>query len=188
MSSETFMVIVTGIVKVPACRKIWSDTSAFTLFELLIVCALISVMLAVAVPTLRNNLLSDPLKSSSRQIIGMIKGTREQAIREQQAYIIHFDLSNRSIWIEKEAEKGLEDPGALPGNILQLVEPVRFLDVWTTGDGKLEGGQPALWVSRQGYMDQAIIHLGNDEDDVLSLLFSPFLGTVQVFDSYVELD
>ena len=146
------------------------------------------MMLAVAVPTLRNSLLTDPLKSSSRQIIGIIKGTRELAIREQQAYLIHFDLTGKSIWAEQEVEKGRDDLEEAKLNVLQLPEPVRFLDLSTTVEGKLSSGQPVLWVSRQGYMDQTMIHLGNDADEVMSLLVSPFLGTVRVFDSYVELD
>lgn len=182
------MVTFSKIVGSGGWRKGQSDESAFTLFELLVVCALISAMLAVAIPTLRNNLVTDPLKSSSRQVIGMIKGTRERAVREQQAYLIHFDLSESSIWAEKESEKRLEDPEGVKKNVLQLPEPVRLLDVWTTSEGKQESGQPVLWISKQGYMDQTMIHLGDDDDGVLSLMFSPFLGSVRVFANYVDLD
>jgi type II secretory pathway pseudopilin PulG len=182
------MSIPSDSIHLPSLKQLRTDESAFTLFELLVVCALISVMLAVTVPTLRNTLLTDSLKSSSRQIVGMIKGTRELAIREQQAYLIYFDLTNRSIWVEQEAEKGLDELEEEDKKILQLPGSVRFLDVWTSGEGKLESGRPALLISRQGYMDQTMIHLGDDDDEVLSLLFSPFLGNVQVFDSYAELD
>lgn len=182
------MMSVPEIIRGVSLREIGADELAFTLIELLVVCALISITLAVAAPTLRNNLLTDPLKTSSRQMIGIIKGIREQAVREQQAYLVHFDLAESSIWVEKESEEGLEDPEGVKKNVLQLPEPARLLDVCTTSDGKQEDGQPTLWVSKQGYMDQTMIHLGNDDDEVLSLLFSPFLGTVRVFGSYVDLD
>ncbi len=165
-----------------------TEQSAFTLFELLVVLALMSVMLAVAVPTLRNSLLTDPLKTSSRQVIGVVKGIREQAVREQQAYLVYFDLSANSIWVEKDSEKRQEDQEEVEKNVLQLPETARLLDVWTTAEGKQDSGLPTLWISKQGYMDQAMIHLGDDGDGVMSLLFSPFLGTVRISDSYVDLD
>lgn len=162
--------------------------SAFTLLELLIVLALISVMLAVAVPTLKNTLLTDPLKTSSRQLVGLVKEVRELAIREQKAYTLHFDLSEKSVRVAKDLETSLLDPDDIKENTLQLVEPVRFLDVWTASDGKQDTGQPVLWVSKQGYMDQTMIHLGTDGDEVMSILFSPFLGTVKIWDSYLDLE
>lgn len=165
-----------------------SGESAFTLFELIVVCALISVMLVVAVPPLRNNLLTDPLKASSRQVVGFVKGLREKAIREQQAYLIYFDISGNSIWAEKDHEIVLLDSEKANEDGVRLPEPVRILDVWTTGEGKLESGRPVLWVTKQGYMDQTVIHLGTDGGEVMSLLVSPFLGTVRIADSYVDLD
>ncbi len=182
------MTTFSEIISLVSLRKDQTDESAFTLFELLVVCALISVMLVVAAPTLRNNLLTNPLKASSRQVIGIIKGIREQAVREQQAYFIHFDFSENSIWVEKDAKNELDEPEKEEKVILLLPEPARFLDVWTTSEGKKERDQTTLWISKQGYMDQTMVHLGNDGDEVMSLLFSPFLGPVRISDSYVNLD
>jgi type II secretory pathway pseudopilin PulG len=168
--------------------KTGSDESAFTLFELLVVCALISVMLAFAVPTLKNSLLTDPLKTSSRQVIGLIKAVREKAVRDQQAYRITFDLSKNRIWFLKESAVGLEEAEEDPTDVLTLPEPVRILDIWTKSEGKLDSGQPMLWISKQGYIDETLIHLGNDDDEVLSMLFSPFLGNVRITDTYVDLE
>ncbi len=164
------------------------DESAFTLFELLVVCALISVMLAVAVPTLKNSLLTDPLKTSSRQVIGLIKAVREKAVRDQQAYLITFDRTENRIWFLKESAVGLEDAEENITDVLHLPEPIRILDIWTRSDGKQETDRPTLWVSKQGYIDETLIHLGNDEDEVLSMLFSPFLGNVRITDKYVDLE
>jgi type II secretory pathway pseudopilin PulG len=163
------------------------DESAFTLFELLVVCALISVLLALAVPTLKNTLLTDPLKTSSRQVVGLIKAVREKAVRDQQGYLITFDLAENSIRFLKESAKGLEDPEKAKTDVLRLAEPVRILDIWTKTEGKLDKDQPTLWISKQGYIDETLIHLGNDKDEVISMLFSPFLGNVRITDSYVDL-
>ncbi len=165
----------------------WRNESAFTLFELLVVSALISVMLAVAVPTLKNTVLTDPLKTSSRQVIGLIKAVREKAVRDQQAYLITFDLSENRIRFLKESVVGFDDTGEDITDELHLTEPVRILDVWTKSEGRQDTDRQILWVSKQGYIDETLIHLGNDKDEVLSMLFSPFLGKVQIMDTYVEL-
>ena len=162
--------------------------AAFTLFELLVVSALIAVMLAVAVPTLKNTLLTDPLKTSSRQVIGLIKAVREEAVREQQAYVITFDLEKNRIWYRKETAVEQQEPDEVAADALQLAQTVRVTDIWTRSDGRLDEGQPQLWVSRQGYIDETLIHLENDEDEVLTMLFSPFLGNVRITDSYVEME
>lgn len=162
--------------------------SAFTLFELLVVCALISVMLAVAAPTLKNSMLTDPLKASSRQVIGLIKAVREKAIRDQQTYVITFDLSGNRIWYRQGSAAAPEEPEEVKTDALKLVQPVRIVDIWTKSEGKMNEGRPQLWVSRQGYIDETMIHLENDEDEVLSMLFSPFLGNVRITDSYVEME
>lgn len=165
------------------------DESAFTLFELLIVCALISVMLAVAAPTLKNSLLTDPLKSSSRKVIGLIKAVREKAVRDQQAYVITFDLTENRIWYRRESATEAEEPDdEVPEDALHLKQPVRIVDIRTRSGGKMDEGQPQLWVSRQGYIDETMIHLENDDDEVLTMLFSPFLGNVRITDSYVDME
>ena len=168
-------------------KGIRRDESAFTLFELLVVSALISVMLAFAVPTLKNTVLTDPLKTSSRQVIGLIKAVREKAVRDQQAYLITFDLPENRIRFLKESVVGLDDTGEDVADELHLTEPVRILDVWTRSEGRQDADRQVLWVSKQGYIDETLIHLGNDKDEVLSMLFSPFLGKVQIMDTYVEL-
>ena len=61
------------------------NEAAFTLVELLVVCLLISLTLAVSVPALRDTLLTDQLKATSRKIIGAIRERREEAVRDQQS-------------------------------------------------------------------------------------------------------
>ena len=164
------------------------DESAFTLFELLVVCALIAVMLAVAVPTLKNTLLTDPLKSSSRQVIGLIKAVREKAVRDQQAYVITFDLSENRIWYHRESAAEPVEADEVRDDMLHLAQSVRIVDIRTKSEGKMDEGRPQLWVSRQGYIDETMIHLKNDDDEVLTMLFTPFLGNVRITDSYVDME
>jgi hypothetical protein len=82
----------------------------------------------------------------------------------------------------------VEEPDEVKAEALHLAQPIRIVDIWTRSAGTMDEGQPQLWVSRQGYIDETMIHLENADDEVLSMLFSPFLGNVRITDSYVEME
>ena len=159
------------------------NNRGFTLLEMIVVCALIGTMLVVSVPTLRNVLIDDALKSTSRKTIGFINNVRALAVRDQQAYTIHFDRNAETIWYEKDGEsvktKELEE-----GQGLNFPTGVRISEIWTQSQGIFSLDFDTIWVSRHGYMDQLILHLSDDEDNVISLHFSPFLESVSVYDEY----
>ncbi len=157
--------------------------NGFTLLELIVVCALIGIMLVVSVPALRNTFVNDRLKSTSRKTIGLINNVRELAMREQQGYIVHFDRARESIWFEQNGEtdktKEIDDKKNLAFPV-----GVRISEIWTRAQGVFSHDVDTIWVSRKGYMDQLILHLSDDEDNVISLHFSPFLEIVKVYDEY----
>lgn len=163
------------------------NEAAFTLVELLVVCLLISIMLAVSVPVLRDTLLTDHLKATTRKIIGTIKALREEAVREQQSFSLYFDIEQKRIWYEKDGEKDQEEQKAAMERGLHLPSSVRILDVWTKSDGRQSLGTATLWISRQGYMDMTVIHM-TDDSDTISIVFSPFLGAIKVVDGYADLE
>ena len=77
-----------------------NTTKGFTLIELTVVVFLIGVMLAVSIPRFRYSLITDNLKSTTRRIIGLVKGLRNEAIREQKMYLLHFDIGSNQLWID----------------------------------------------------------------------------------------
>jgi len=76
----------------------WSKRG-FTLVELLLVIALIGVILVLAVPSTRDVLTGDTLKKTSRQLIGLERDLRTQAVRDQLDYILSLDLSESAYWV-----------------------------------------------------------------------------------------
>jgi len=159
------------------------NNRGFTLLEMIVVCALIGTMLVVSVPTLRNVLVDDALKSTSRKTIGFINNIRELAVRNQQAYIVHFDRTQENIWYEKD-EKSVKTKELEEKQSLIFPEGVRISEIWTQSKGIFSLDFDTIWVSRKGYMDQLILHLSDDEDNIISLHFSPFLESVGVYDEY----
>lgn len=169
------------------CRL--KEEAGFTLIEILVVCFIISITLIVSIPTLRDTLLSDPLKTTTRKIIGTVRSLREDAIREQQAYVLSFDLGNKRIRYQKgggqdgdQKEAAVEDKKGV-----ELPSDVRIMDVWTKSNGKQSQGTITLWISPQGYMDETVLHV-TDESNTISILFSPFLGSIKVVDGYADFE
>jgi len=66
--------------------------NGYTLVELALVVFLLGLMLTLAVPRVRENLLSDGLKSTERRLIGAIRQLRADAVREQVDYVLGFGL------------------------------------------------------------------------------------------------
>ena len=161
----------------------------FTLLELIVVCALIGIMLVVSVPTLHNTFIDDQLNATCRKIIGFVSGVRELAVREQQAYFLFIEVDENRIRYEKDSdiEGDLEsETNTLTEDkrVLKIPDGVRISEIWTRSEGEYSDDQDRIWVSSKGYMDQTVLHLSDDDDNVISLHFSPFLDNVKLYDEY----
>jgi len=66
------------------------------------------------------------------------------------------------------------------------IHGVRILDVWCRGKGKQAHGDVAISFSKKGYVDQTLIHIGGEADREFTVELSPFLGTVKIYDKYVD--
>ena len=160
--------------------------SGFTLLELIIVCALMGFLLAVSVPAFRDTLLDDPLRSGGRKMIGYIQGVREKSVREQQPYLLFFDIDGRRVYHLTESDAGAESHDLTGKNILELPENVKIADVWSKRFGTVNSGVPELWISRQGYIDRSVIHLESKDGETVSLVLETFLPKIYVKDDYFE--
>ncbi len=160
--------------------------SGFTLLELIIVCVLIGMLLVVSVPTMRNSLMDDPIRLAGRKLIGYVSGVREKAVREQQPYLLYFDLDENRLWSlpESDEKNGIKE--APDTGILQMPEDVNLRDLWSKSAGTTSRGIPELWISRQGYLDQSVIHLEDDDGEALSLLILPYIPAIEVHEGYYE--
>jgi len=158
----------------------------FTLLELIIVLVLISLLMVVSVPALRNTLLSDPLRSAGRSIIGYVGGVREKAVSERQAYLLYVDLDRNRLWNVPEKDAGTGEVEAPDKGVLQMAEDVEVRDIWSKSAGTISRGVAEIWVSRQGYLDQTVIHLENGDGEALSLRLLSFLPEIEVLDGYYE--
>lgn len=159
----------------------------FTLIELIVVVVLIGIMLTLTIPRFRYSLTTNDLNYTTRRLIGLVKGLRDRAVRENKDYSFHIDFNANRFWAGFEAmtqeEQALADEKA-------FVAPtsVRILDVWSKSRGKQAMDSAVVRFSRKGYVEQTMIHLEAADGSQASLLLTPFLGRIKAYDRYVDVE
>jgi len=174
----------------PVAHDRFNNQQGFTLLELIIVCLLITVSLAFSVPNLRQALVIDQLAANSRKVIALIKEVRNLAAQKQQPYLIYFDLDRKKIWYQQDVpalkEEKKHENHSYPS--IQFPPSVRIQDLQIGTAEKKTSGEVVLWVNRQGYLEQTMLHLADDQENVISLSLSPFYGTIKAYDTYISLE
>ena len=160
-------------------------TKGFTLIELAVVIALLGLFLGLTIPRFQYYLVADDLKATTRKIVGLVREVRNEAIREQRVYTVHLDIESNRWWTEHTG-MGDEEMQLAKEKAFVLPNGVRFLDVWCRNKGKQAQGDFALHFSKKGYVDQTMIHIGTETEREFTVELSPFLGTVKVHDTYVD--
>ena len=140
---------------------------------------LIGMMMTLTIPRFRYAMLNDNLKTATRRLVGMIKTIRSEAVREQQNYILYFDLESDRFWLESGAMSEEERLNSHE-KASSLPKGVSIIDVWLKAKGKIMTGETAIRFTKKGYVEQSVIHLGSEDGRRFTIVLSPFLGRVQV--------
>ncbi|WP_459946740.1 pilus assembly FimT family protein [Desulfocastanea catecholica] len=164
-------------------RRRTDDESGFTLIELIVVTTLIGIMLSLTIPTLRNTFFTDPLKATTRKLIGLVTGVRELAVRTQQPYLLHISRLENRIWYEPESGvSGREEGDTERRGELTFPESVRISGILLENDEDSAQDQIVVWVSKQGYMIDLLLQIEDEDGEHLNVQFYPFLEPTLVSD------
>lgn len=173
----------------PAKRLAWGDSAGadpergFTLIELIVVIFLIGIMLSLSIPSMRNTFFTDPLKTTSRKIIGLVAGVRDLAARSQRPYLLHFSRLENRIWYEKEGPgEDQKDQENEPAGQLLLPESVKITRLSVAGDEGSIADNSEVWISKQGYLDDTVIRIEDQDGNHLNIQFYPFLDPALITD------
>ncbi|MBW2030507.1 MAG: hypothetical protein JRJ03_10685 [Deltaproteobacteria bacterium] len=157
----------------------------YTYIELVVVILLVALMLSLAMPRIRDSLLSDELKGTTRRLVGLIRNLRTEAVARAVDFALHLDLDQNLYWVESSSmspeERAREQKEARP-----FPKGVTVLDVWLRGSGKIMSGEVWITISRKGYIQPSVIHLAAEDGRIFTLELSPFLGKVGIYERYVE--
>jgi prepilin-type N-terminal cleavage/methylation domain-containing protein len=168
-------------------EKCASHNDGYTLIELVVVMALISIMFFFAMPRFQDNVLTDQVRKTSRWVITQTRHLKQQSIREKKDYILHVDMDANKLWIsspgmEAEALEKAEEEA------FQLPDDVEVMDVEFPSRGKISSGQADIYFYAKGYSDKALIHMQKDSERRVSFLIEPFLPQVRYFEEYSDFD
>jgi len=156
----------------------------FTLIELSVVVFLIGLMLLIAVPKVRDTMLSDGLKITVNHLTGTARELRSDAVRNQVDYILHLDLNNNLIWTHS-MDMTPEAKDEMKKRAFKLPEEVKITDVCRPGKEKITDGEALIMFSRKDYMHPAVVHL-TQKDHCFTLVFEPFLSSVRTYNEYID--
>lgn len=156
----------------------------FTLIELVVVVALISIVLFLAIPRFQGDFLTDSTKKVSRWILINIPALKENAFREQKRYVLHVGIDSQKMWITHDGMSDQEVQDA-EFDAYKLPDDIKFQDVEFPDEQIISAGRADIYFYEKGYSDKAIIHMVHDEDQRWSFLIEPFLPRVYLYEKYV---
>jgi Tfp pilus assembly protein FimT len=151
----------------------------------MLVIILIGIVLVLAVPSTRNVLVGDHLKKASRQIIGLERQLRTDAVRKQLDHILCLDLSNATYWVitsdmtPQKQDEIKKNPGHLPPD-------VQIMDVVQENNIKTSVGEVRIKFGRNNICAPAVIHLSHEEEK-MTIVINPFLGITDIYNQYVDI-
>jgi prepilin-type N-terminal cleavage/methylation domain-containing protein len=157
----------------------------FTLVELLLVIALIGVVYMLAVPSTRDVLTGDKLKKISRQLIGLERKLRVEAVRDQLDYILCMDLSDSAYWVIA-SDMTPEKQDEIKKRRQHLPSDVVITDIVDENDKKKSEGEAKIVFKKNNICSPAIIHLSYEENK-MTIVINPFLGVTDIYDKYVDI-
>ena len=158
----------------------------FTLIELSAILLILAVLLAFLIPRLRD-LTEYHIKSSSRRMASTIKYLFDEAAIRHAYYRLNYDLKKDEYWVTylDEGKEFKEDRSILASRV-KLPASIHFEDIVTQQRGKVYEGETFTLFFPNGWVEETIIHLGDNRGRHYSLLVMPLTGKVRIYDRYVE--
>ena len=162
------------------------SSKGFTLIELIVVIVIMSVLLVFTVPRMSGFIFQDDTDQIVRWLVIKGRALRNGAVEQQKDYFLNIDIDNSKLWVTDETIDTEEAMEKAYKNSFSLPETVVIRDVVYPGAGKALQGSVAISFHKQGYADQAIIHIRDDDDRNVSLMVEAFLPSVRWVEEYVE--
>ena len=151
----------------------------FTLIEMIVVTALISIMLMLAIPRLEGGLFPDGTDETARWIIANVRNLKEKAVIEEKTYLLNVSPDIQRLWItetgmaDADADAAREAGYALPRGV--TIDHVAFSQTQRFSSGTI----PIAFYPK-GYSDKAVIRMRTSDGDRLSFFIEPFLARVNL--------
>lgn len=162
------------------------NNKGFTLIELIVVIIIMSVLLVFAMPRMSGFIFQDDTDQMIRWLVIKARSLRNRAVEQQKDYFLNIDIDNSRLWVTDETIDTEEAMNKASENGFSLPESVVIRDVVYPGIGKALQGTVVISFRKQGYADQAVIHIRDQDDRNVSLMVEAFLPSVRWVEDYAE--
>lgn len=165
------------------------NNQGFTLLELIVVMVLIGITVSFTVPQIGGFLVADQMKTTTRRLIGLVHQTASLARSEHRAYLLTYQAGEHRFVAEPEMDSQQTSDQRDPKSIvLPVGSRVIVGEIWSWFGGGHGGEERKIRFSKDGYIEPTILYLGEDNGREMSVILSPFLGTIRVVDQHVVPD
>lgn len=165
---------------------------AFTLIEMLVAIALISIFVALLIPAFSSSFEKRELNAGIRQIMDMVNLARSSSVAENHTFRIYFEPEKNSFWLTSEVDP-INSPGNFvplrteEGKAFELPEATCIRDSEIRGEEKLSG---TFYISfyKDGSCDEALIHCEDLQQRVATIYLQPVFSICKVFQDDVSME
>jgi prepilin-type N-terminal cleavage/methylation domain-containing protein len=158
--------------------------SGYTLFELIVVMALISITMVFAVPKVRDTIFVDNQRQLALWLTGEIAQLKKQTLMQKKIQILHLDIDQNRLWVTT-ADMPVDLQEKAQEKAAPFLEGTNLIAVEYPLAGKISSGTALIHFYPKGYSDNAIIHVATGDQTNLSFHIEPFLSTVPVYDDFL---
>jgi len=163
----------------------------FTLIELSITIFLIGILTFISMPKLENFLYQKDLNSTARSLKSTVQMLRSKSIATHRLTTLYLDLDKNLYWGSfTYPDEGRE----IPTRALYLVSPkklpegTRFMDASNINTPKQTLGLLSSTFNAKGALEETVIHLKDENRNVLTIIVNAYTGRFSLFDEYVDVE
>jgi prepilin-type N-terminal cleavage/methylation domain-containing protein len=163
-------------------------TGGFTLIELAIVIFIAGLIISITVPVVRDTLLHDDLKTSSRKLVATITWLRNKSVSEYRDHVLMFNIDKPGKYWYESSDMSENQLLSERTQAKTLPDDVRILDIHVYGTEKKVNGETGIRFSKKGYASYTLIHLADKSDRKFTLVVEPFLDKVKIMEDYLNFE
>ncbi|MFP4306031.1 MAG: Tfp pilus assembly protein FimT/FimU [Desulfococcaceae bacterium] len=168
-------------------NRFGNRSAGYTLIELVVVVAMISLLFFMTLPRFESRLIQDDRRKVIRWIMLRVQGLKQEALRSRSTRVLHLDLDAGRIWVSQEGmdEEALD---AARESGYEMPEDVSLAAVALPDGDRRVSGTVDLRFYPGGYSDRAIIQLRDEDHDPISLRIETFLTKVKLYHEAVDFE